>query len=130
MVVKFRANLEVGGSQLCPSDHLAITGLEAANTSNLEQVSIPRAHNRYCRRLKRQRADPRQATNQVRIAFIDAPQKGQAFGQAAKGAMSELVFDKDVELRFMPIGAELTSSARPSATCRHCQRNFIPRRTD
>jgi len=34
----------------------------------------------------------------VRIAFIDAPEKGQPFGQAAKAAMSELVFDKDVEL--------------------------------
>jgi endonuclease YncB( thermonuclease family) len=34
----------------------------------------------------------------VRIAFVDAPEKGQPFGQAAKAAMSELVFDKDVEL--------------------------------
>ena len=34
----------------------------------------------------------------VRIAFIDAPEKGQPFAQAAKAAMSELVFDKDVEL--------------------------------
>ena len=34
----------------------------------------------------------------VRIAFIDAPEKGQAFGQRARAAMSELVFDKDVEL--------------------------------
>ena len=35
----------------------------------------------------------------VRIAFIDAPEKGQAFGRRAKEAMSELVFGKDVELR-------------------------------
>jgi endonuclease YncB( thermonuclease family) len=35
----------------------------------------------------------------VRIAFIDAPEKGQAFGQRAKQAMSELVFGKDVELQ-------------------------------
>jgi endonuclease YncB( thermonuclease family) len=35
----------------------------------------------------------------VRIAFIDAPEKGQAFGQRAKQAMSELVFGKDVKLR-------------------------------
>ena len=35
----------------------------------------------------------------VRIAFIDAPEKGQAFSQRAKAAMSELVFDKDVKLR-------------------------------
>jgi endonuclease YncB( thermonuclease family) len=30
---------------------------------------------------------------------IDAPEKGQAFGQRAKQAMSELVFGKDVKLR-------------------------------
>jgi endonuclease YncB( thermonuclease family) len=35
----------------------------------------------------------------VRIAFIDAAEKGQAFGQRAKQAMSELVFGRDVELR-------------------------------
>ena len=35
----------------------------------------------------------------VRIAFIDAPEKGQPFGQRAKAAMSELVFGKDVKLR-------------------------------
>ena len=35
----------------------------------------------------------------VRLAFVDAPEKGQAFGQRAKQAMSELVFGKDVELR-------------------------------
>jgi endonuclease YncB( thermonuclease family) len=41
------------------------------------------------------------STNQqirVRIAFIDAPEKSQAFGSRAKQAMSELVFGKDVEL--------------------------------
>jgi endonuclease YncB( thermonuclease family) len=35
----------------------------------------------------------------VRIAFIDAPEEGQAFGSRAKAAMSELVFGKDVKLR-------------------------------
>jgi endonuclease YncB( thermonuclease family) len=35
----------------------------------------------------------------VRLAFIDAPEKGQPFGQRAKQAMSELVFGKDVKLR-------------------------------
>jgi endonuclease YncB( thermonuclease family) len=35
----------------------------------------------------------------IRIAFIDAPEKGQAFGQRAKQAMSELVFGKDINLR-------------------------------
>ena len=35
----------------------------------------------------------------VRIAFIDAPEKGQAFDQRAKQAMSELVLGKDVVLQ-------------------------------
>lgn len=35
----------------------------------------------------------------VRIAFVDAPEKGQPFGQRAKQAMSGLVFGKDVKLR-------------------------------
>jgi endonuclease YncB( thermonuclease family) len=35
----------------------------------------------------------------IRLAWIDAPKKSQAFGQRAKQAMSELVFGKDVELR-------------------------------
>jgi endonuclease YncB( thermonuclease family) len=35
----------------------------------------------------------------VRIAFIDAPEKGQPFGQRAKQALRELVFGKDVKLR-------------------------------
>jgi len=34
----------------------------------------------------------------VRLAFVDALEKGQPFGQREKQAMSELVFDKDVEL--------------------------------
>jgi endonuclease YncB( thermonuclease family) len=43
--------------------------------------------------------DPRQTEIKVRIAFIDAPEKGQAFDQRAKQAMSELVFGKDVVLQ-------------------------------
>ena len=35
----------------------------------------------------------------VRVAWIDAPESSQAFGQRAKQAMSELVFGKEVELR-------------------------------
>jgi endonuclease YncB( thermonuclease family) len=35
----------------------------------------------------------------IRLGFIDAPELGQAFGQRAKHAMTELVFGKDVELR-------------------------------
>jgi endonuclease YncB( thermonuclease family) len=35
----------------------------------------------------------------VRIAFIDAPEKGQAFGQRAKQATSELIFGKDAKIR-------------------------------
>jgi endonuclease YncB( thermonuclease family) len=36
----------------------------------------------------------------VRVAWIDAPESSQAFGQRPKQAMSILVFGKDVELRF------------------------------
>jgi len=35
----------------------------------------------------------------VRIAFIDAPERGQAFGQRAKAIISGLAFGKDVILR-------------------------------
>src|SRR5262245_43271724 len=36
----------------------------------------------------------------VRIAFIDAPENGQAFDQRAKQAMSEPVFGKNVVLQY------------------------------
>jgi endonuclease YncB( thermonuclease family) len=36
----------------------------------------------------------------VRVAWIDAPESYQAFGQRAKQAISAMVFGKDVELRF------------------------------
>ena len=35
----------------------------------------------------------------VRLAFCDAPEKRQAFGNRSKQAMSELVFGKEIELR-------------------------------
>ncbi len=35
----------------------------------------------------------------VRLAFCDAPEKRQAFGNRSKQAMSQLVFDRDIELR-------------------------------
>jgi endonuclease YncB( thermonuclease family) len=47
----------------------------------------------------RKASEARQSDEDVRIAFIDAPEKGQPFGKRAKAAMSELVFGKDVELR-------------------------------
>jgi endonuclease YncB( thermonuclease family) len=34
----------------------------------------------------------------IRLAWIDAPEMGQAFGYRAKQAMSELVFGKEIEL--------------------------------
>ena len=39
----------------------------------------------------------------VRVAWIDAPEMGQAFGRRAKQFMSALVFGKDVELRPLAI---------------------------
>jgi endonuclease YncB( thermonuclease family) len=41
---------------------------------------------------------PRQLFIKVRVAFIDAPEKGQPFATRAKQAMSDLVFDRQVEL--------------------------------
>jgi endonuclease YncB( thermonuclease family) len=41
---------------------------------------------------------PEQLFIKVRVAFIDAPEKGQPFGTRAKQAMSDLVFDRQVEL--------------------------------
>jgi micrococcal nuclease len=35
----------------------------------------------------------------VRIAFLDSPEKHQAFGDRARRAMSELIFSREVELR-------------------------------
>lgn len=49
----------------------------------------------------------------VRLAFVDAPEKGQAFGQRAKAAMSELLFGKDVKLR--PHDRSLRAAGCPSA---------------
>jgi endonuclease YncB( thermonuclease family) len=34
----------------------------------------------------------------IRLAWIDAPEKGQSFGRVAKRTMSELVYGKEVEL--------------------------------
>jgi len=60
----------------------------------------PRAHNTCCRWRQDQCADPRQAADQGSFRFcIDAPEKGQPFGQRAKAALSELMFGKDVKLR-------------------------------
>jgi endonuclease YncB( thermonuclease family) len=41
---------------------------------------------------------PPQLFIKVRVEFIDAPEKGQPFGTRAKQAMSNLVFDRQVEL--------------------------------
>lgn len=35
----------------------------------------------------------------IRLSFIDAPEKSQAFGQRSKQHLSELVFGRDVELQ-------------------------------
>jgi nuclease-like protein len=61
----------------------------------------------------------------VRVAWIDAPESSQAFGQRAKQAMSALVFGKDVELRFHTvdrygrlIGVDLSKARRPGLESR------------
>lgn len=38
--------------------------------------------------------------HKIRVAGIDAPEKGQAFGQRAKASLSRLVFGKEVEVRW------------------------------
>jgi nuclease-like protein len=52
----------------------------------------------------------------VRVAFVDAPEKSQAFGQRARQAMSELVFDKDVTLQFHTVDRYDASSQWSSST--------------
>lgn len=46
----------------------------------------------------------------IRVAWIDAPEMGQAFGQRAKQAMSELVFGKEVELHPHTIDRDVAES--------------------
>jgi len=42
--------------------------------------------------------DTEKFQHKVRLIGIDAPEKKQAFGQASKQSLSELVFDKDVKV--------------------------------
>ena len=42
--------------------------------------------------------DSDRTQHRVRVAGIDAPEKGQPFGQKAKQRMSDLVFDKEVRV--------------------------------
>jgi endonuclease YncB( thermonuclease family) len=43
--------------------------------------------------------DDAEVQHKIRIAAIDAPEKGQAFGEGSKQALSALVFQKRVEVR-------------------------------
>ena len=85
------------------SSALAVFGREplpaATYTLVLDQVSIPR---RITVIVEGDTVKVRilgKPQIKVRIAFIDAPEKGEAFDQRAKQAMSELVFGKDVMLQ-------------------------------
>lgn len=42
--------------------------------------------------------DSTKSQHKIRLIGIDAPEKTQAFGQASKQSLSELVFDKDVRV--------------------------------
>ena len=41
--------------------------------------------------------DPERQQHKIRLAGIDAPEKGQAFGQASKASLSDLVFDRLIQ---------------------------------
>ena len=43
--------------------------------------------------------------HRVRLTRIDAPEKGQAFGQVSKQHLSDLAYDKTVSVVFRPAGA-------------------------
>ena len=42
--------------------------------------------------------DSAKSQHKIRLTGIDAPEKAQAFGQASKRSLSDLVFSKDVEI--------------------------------
>lgn len=42
--------------------------------------------------------DSAKSQHKIRLTGIDAPEKAQAFGQASKKSLSDLVFSKDVEI--------------------------------
>ncbi len=44
--------------------------------------------------------DANKQQHKIRLAGIDAPERGQAFGQAAKRKLSELVFNRQVTVEF------------------------------
>jgi endonuclease YncB( thermonuclease family) len=44
--------------------------------------------------------DAGKTQHRIRLAGIDAPERGQAFGQASKRRLSELVFDREVSIEF------------------------------
>lgn len=46
--------------------------------------------------------DRQKKSHKIRLAFIDAPEKGQPFGKASKKHLSDLIFQQEVKVKVIP----------------------------